>query len=94
MCRWKFLEQKWLLKKSLLSALASKSSDANQEIAGKRVFIIGMDLGPEGGVDLARTEKFRGDSGTEFMTKFGPGSLKFGTGLVPQNQKPIGSFHP
>ena len=63
--------------------LASKSIDADQcrapgETTDKKFPKIGVDFGPEGGVDLAwifwggekRAQKIRDDFGTKFATKF------------------------
>ena len=60
LCRGKLLQQKWLTYKSSLvrvEVLASKSSDADQgraprETIEKNVSIIGVDFGPESGVDF------------------------------------------
>ena len=81
--------------------LASKSSDADQcrpprETTEKKVSKIGVDLGPEGGVDLAwifwgrekRPEEIRGDFGTKFVTKF---VTKCVTKFVPVSSKNSGS---
>ena len=99
LCLWKLLQQKWLAYKSSLVSieiLASKSSDADQgraprETTKKDVSKMGVDFGPESGVDLAwmflgagkkGLKKF-GDFVTEFVTAFVPPKQnKFGTGFV------------
>ena len=61
LCRQKLLQQKWLAYKSSfvsIEILASKGSDAGQgraprETTEKNVSKIGVDFGPESGVDLA-----------------------------------------
>ena len=60
LCRQKLLQQKWLAYKSSMVSieiLASKSSNAElgrapRETAKKKVSKIGVDFGPESGVDF------------------------------------------
>ena len=106
----------WLAYKSSLVSieiLASKSSDADQcraprETIDKKVSKIGVDFGPEGGVDgfLGQGKKGWKNSG-RFRDKIhdkiraktrdkirASFVIKFGTGFVPQNQKSTASSHP
>ena len=92
-----------LANKSLLvriEILASKSSDANQgraprETIGKTVSKIGVDFGPELGADVfGAGKKGPQNSGQNSGQNSSQFPLKFGTGLVPQNQKSTASSHP
>ena len=99
LCCQKLLQQKWLAYKSSLVSieiLASRSSDANQgraprETTEKTFSKIGVDFGPEGGVDSAwilwcrekRNEKFGAISGQNSQQNSGKNKvLVFFLGLT------------